>query len=33
MSEKIDIVIPWVDGQDEQWQKSRNQYQADNSSS
>ena len=26
MNEKIDIVIPWVDGGDIEWQKERNKY-------
>lgn len=26
MSEKIDIVIPWVDGNDLEWQKEKNEY-------
>lgn len=28
MSEKIDIVIPWVDGNDKNWQKERSNYEA-----
>ena len=26
MDNKIDIVIPWVDGNDLEWQKERNKY-------
>lgn len=33
MNENIDFVIPWVDGDDAEWQKERKKYASDNNSS